>query len=52
MPGKNNKAREEDRDADMLGGGVITLGTMHELSLGVATGDSKPETDWSWEDQL
>lgn len=29
-----------------------SLEEVYELSLGVVMGDSKPETDWSWEDQL
>lgn len=29
-----------------------SLEAVYELSLGVVMGDSKPETDWSWGDQL
>lgn len=56
---ENNTAAVSCRLVGGGGGGVMkyhirccSLEAVYELSLGVVMGDSKPETDWSWEDQL
>lgn len=56
---KKNIVAVSCRHVGVRGQGVLkyhirrcSLEAVYELNLGVAMGDSKPETYWSWEDQL